>query len=120
MGSAARSCRVSTRPGQVAQLAEHAAENRGVGSSILPLATKNEQVSVPALPSGRPDMGSVAAEGMAGGGGLLFGRRTYEDFSCAISSPTAVRSPRLVDTKTTTTGVVMATDRTVQPEEKPI
>jgi hypothetical protein len=26
-------------PGQVAQLAEHAAENRGVGSSILPLAT---------------------------------------------------------------------------------
>jgi hypothetical protein len=28
------------RTGQVAQLAEHAAENRGVGSSILPLATK--------------------------------------------------------------------------------
>ena len=26
-------------PGQVAQMAEHAAENRGVGSSILPLAT---------------------------------------------------------------------------------
>ena len=25
--------------GEVAQLAEHAAENRGVGSSILPLAT---------------------------------------------------------------------------------
>jgi dihydrofolate reductase len=25
-------------------------------------------------------MGSVAAEGMASGGGLLFGRRTYEDF----------------------------------------
>ncbi len=28
------------RYGQVAQLAEHAAENRGVGSSILPLATQ--------------------------------------------------------------------------------
>ena len=27
--------------GQVAQLAEHAAENRGVGSSILPLATQH-------------------------------------------------------------------------------
>src|SRR5881398_288128 len=27
-------------PGEVAQLAEHAAENRGVGSSILPLATR--------------------------------------------------------------------------------
>jgi hypothetical protein len=27
------------RPGEVAQLAEHATENRGVGSSILPLAT---------------------------------------------------------------------------------
>ena len=34
-------CRVLYRPGpgQVAQLVEHAAENRGVGSSILPLAT---------------------------------------------------------------------------------
>jgi len=29
----------SPAPGQVAQLVEHAAENRGVGSSILPLAT---------------------------------------------------------------------------------
>jgi dihydrofolate reductase len=27
-----------------------------------------------------PVMGSAAAEGMAGTGGLLFGRRTYEDF----------------------------------------
>jgi hypothetical protein len=47
-----------------------------------------------ALPYFDPVMGSVAAEGMAGGGGLLFGRRTYEDFYGAISSPTAVRSPR--------------------------
>jgi hypothetical protein len=39
MTSVAISARVSTGPGQVAQLAEHAAENRGVGSSILPLAT---------------------------------------------------------------------------------
>src|SRR5262245_24188387 len=31
--------RASSRQGQVAQLVEHAAENRGVGSSILPLAT---------------------------------------------------------------------------------
>jgi hypothetical protein len=31
---------VTLRLGQVAQLAEHAAENRGVGSSILPLATQ--------------------------------------------------------------------------------
>jgi hypothetical protein len=30
------------RPGEVAQLAEHATENRGVGSSILPLATPQE------------------------------------------------------------------------------
>jgi hypothetical protein len=30
-----------TVSGQVAQLAEHAAENRGVGSSILPLATRS-------------------------------------------------------------------------------
>ena len=37
--SVAISARFSTGPGQVAQLAEHAAENRGVGSSILPLAT---------------------------------------------------------------------------------
>ena len=37
--SAAISAWFSTGPGQVAQLAEHAAENRGVGSSILPLAT---------------------------------------------------------------------------------
>jgi hypothetical protein len=29
----------TAHPGEVAQLAEHAAENRGVGSSILPLAT---------------------------------------------------------------------------------
>jgi hypothetical protein len=28
-------------PGEVAQLAEHATENRGVGSSILPLATND-------------------------------------------------------------------------------
>ena len=34
-------CQVLTGPGQVAQLAEHAAENRGVGSSILPLATRS-------------------------------------------------------------------------------
>ncbi len=39
MTSVAISARFSTGPGQVAQLAEHAAENRGVGSSILPLAT---------------------------------------------------------------------------------
>jgi hypothetical protein len=30
------------RRGEVAQLAEHATENRGVGSSILPLATRRE------------------------------------------------------------------------------
>jgi hypothetical protein len=35
-------CRVFTGRGQVAQLAEHAAENRGVGSSILPLATTTD------------------------------------------------------------------------------
>jgi hypothetical protein len=39
MTSVAIPARFSTGPGQVAQLAEHAAENRGVGSSILPLAT---------------------------------------------------------------------------------
>jgi hypothetical protein len=32
-------------PGQVAQLAEHAAENRGVGSSNLPLATSSRERS---------------------------------------------------------------------------
>jgi hypothetical protein len=31
---------LGSRTGEVAQLAEHATENRGVGSSILPLATK--------------------------------------------------------------------------------
>ncbi len=30
--------------GEVAQLAEHATENRGVGSSILPLATSKTEV----------------------------------------------------------------------------
>ena len=40
-GLAMISARFSTGPGQVAQLAEHAAENRGVGSSILPLATRS-------------------------------------------------------------------------------
>jgi dihydrofolate reductase len=33
-----------------------------------------------AAPYADPVMGSVAAEGMAKGGALLFGRRTYEDF----------------------------------------
>jgi dihydrofolate reductase len=33
-----------------------------------------------AQPYNDPVMGSVAAEGMATGGSLLFGRRTYEDF----------------------------------------
>ena len=33
------SATISTGPGEVAQLAEHAAENRGVGGSIPPLAT---------------------------------------------------------------------------------
>jgi hypothetical protein len=32
--------------GQVAQLAEHAAENRGVGSSILPLATSDTEAAL--------------------------------------------------------------------------
>jgi dihydrofolate reductase len=126
MTSAVISARFSTDPGQVAQLAEHAAENRGVGSSILPLATTDESARAAsgrcrprektamskvvvfnsvtldgvmqapgradedrrggfehggwALPYFDPVMGSVAAEGMATGGGLLFGRRTYEDF----------------------------------------
>ena len=43
MTSVAISARFSTGPGQVAQLAEHAAENRGVGSSILPLATRSRR-----------------------------------------------------------------------------
>ena len=43
MTSVAISARFSTGPGQVAQMAEHAAENRGVGSSILPLATDVER-----------------------------------------------------------------------------
>ncbi len=34
-----------------------------------------------ATPYADPVMAKVAAEGMAGGGGLLFGRRTYEDFA---------------------------------------
>ena len=38
------------RPGQVAQMAEHAAENRGVGSSILPLATDRLPASAIARP----------------------------------------------------------------------
>ena len=42
MTSAVISARFSTGSGQVAQLAEHAAENRGVGSSNLPLATSVE------------------------------------------------------------------------------
>ena len=46
--SVAISAGFSTGPGQVAQLAEHAAENRGVGSSILPLATA-EIVTEPSL-----------------------------------------------------------------------
>jgi hypothetical protein len=40
------SARFSTGPGEVAQLAEHAAENRGVGSSILPLATRRERATL--------------------------------------------------------------------------
>ncbi len=42
MTSVVISARFSAGPGQVAQLVEHAAENRGVGSSILPLATTRE------------------------------------------------------------------------------
>src|SRR6266550_2391620 len=42
--SVAISARFSTGQGQVAQLVEHAAENRGVGSSILPLATGRRSV----------------------------------------------------------------------------
>src|SRR6202158_3498287 len=34
-----------------------------------------------ALPYADPEMGKVAAESMATTGALLFGRRTYEDFS---------------------------------------
>ena len=45
--SVAISAKSSTGPGQVAQLAEHAAENRGVGSSILPLATSNSSADAP-------------------------------------------------------------------------
>jgi hypothetical protein len=47
-----------------------------------------------AVPDNDAVMGRVMGEGMAHGGSLLFGRRTYEDFYGAISSPTAVRSPR--------------------------
>jgi len=34
-----------------------------------------------ALPYNDPVMGKVAAEGMAGGGAILLGRRTYKDFA---------------------------------------
>jgi hypothetical protein len=47
--SVAISARFSTGPGQVAQLVEHAAENRGVGSSILPLATEGDQFMISRL-----------------------------------------------------------------------
>jgi hypothetical protein len=49
MTSVAISARFSTGPGQVAQLVEHAAENRGVGSSILPLATDAGQFMISRL-----------------------------------------------------------------------
>ncbi len=51
MTSVAIPARFSTGPGQVAQLVEHAAENRGVGSSILPLATARTLRGVHTPPS---------------------------------------------------------------------
>jgi hypothetical protein len=58
---------VARRTGEVAQLAEHATENRGVGSSILPLATTTTFTdSVPKRVVGRsvwPEMWSRACSG---------------------------------------------------------
>jgi hypothetical protein len=51
MTSVAISARFSTGPGEVAQLVEHAAENRGVGGPIPPLPTRMEwagRLSAPA------------------------------------------------------------------------
>jgi hypothetical protein len=52
-GIEARQARWGHRPrhGQVAQLAEHAAENRGVGSSNLPLATTTDLLHSAACPA---------------------------------------------------------------------
>jgi hypothetical protein len=47
--------RANSFSGEVAQLAEHATENRGVGSSILPLATKSGREIFPGgCPSRQP------------------------------------------------------------------
>jgi dihydrofolate reductase len=72
-------------------------------------------------------LGRVAAEGMATTGGILLGRRTYQDFYGYWPKQTdnpftdvlnTTRGPaaalRLVDTTTTTTGVIVAT---YQPAE---
>src|SRR6266542_5337756 len=51
----------ATMSGQVAQLAEHAAENRGVGSSILPLATRSRHGREPSVQRlMAPDLGPPA------------------------------------------------------------
>jgi hypothetical protein len=46
-----------TPMGEVAQLAEHATENRGVGSSILPLATAHtNEKRAPKRPPSKPGL----------------------------------------------------------------
>jgi hypothetical protein len=57
-----------------------------------------------AAPYADPVMSSVSGEGMAKGGALLFGRRLFADGG-------AFARLRLVDAKTTTKGVVIATYR---------
>ena len=46
-----------------------------------------------AQPYNDPVMGKVAAEGMAGGGAILLGRRTYEDFAGSGQSKRTIPSP---------------------------
>jgi dihydrofolate reductase len=67
-----------------------------------------------AIPDNDPVMGRVMGEGMARPGALLLGRRTYEDFAAYWPHQTDNPFPadlRLVNSVTTTTGVIIATYR---------
>jgi len=59
----------------------------------------------------------AAAEGMARGGSLLLGRRTYvlRSGRRLFSDGGALAALRLLDTKTSTTGVVIATYQLAEP-----
>ena len=62
-------------------------------------------------------VGAAAAEGMARSGSLLLGRRTYvlRSGRRLFSDGGALAALRLLDTKTSTTGVVIATYQLAEP-----